>query len=70
MPEHALPLTPSGTRALVATMCRDAAPDVPPHTASTVVDGLDAISRVLLVELLGLTPAEALTVLSELWAVR
>jgi hypothetical protein len=68
--DPALPLTPSGTRALVAAMCRGAMPDVPPHTASTVVDAVDATSRVLLVDVLGLTPTEALTALSQLWRAR
>jgi hypothetical protein len=48
-------------------MIRNAVPDVPPHTASTVVDLLDAVTRSVLVGVLGLTPAEALDVLDYLW---
>jgi hypothetical protein len=70
MQDPANNLTTSGTRALVAVMCRGAVPDLPPHTATVAVDALDAITRTLLVDVLGLSPAEALTVLAELWGVR
>lgn len=63
-------LTPSGTRALVAVICRGAVPYLPPHTATVAVDSLDAVARTLLVDVLGLSPDEALTVLAELWGVR
>jgi hypothetical protein len=62
-----LPLSPSGTRAAAAVMVRAAVPGVPPHTASTVVDLLDLITRTVLVDVLGLSPAEALAVLDYLW---
>ena len=62
-----LPLTPSGTRAAAAVMVRTAVPDVPPHTATTVIDLLDAVTRTVLVGVLGLTPAEALDVCDYLW---
>jgi hypothetical protein len=34
-------------------MIRTAVPDVPPHTASTVVDALDLITRTVLLDVLG-----------------
>jgi hypothetical protein len=45
-------------------------PYLPPHTATVAVDSLDAVARTLLVDVLGLSPDEALTVLAELWGVR
>ena len=48
-------------------MVRSAVPDVPPHTASTVIDLLDAVNRTVLVGVLGLTPGQALDILDYLW---
>lgn len=48
-------------------MVRGALPDVPPHTATVMVDALDALSRALLVDVLGLSPAAALDLLDYLW---
>ena len=70
MQEHDPNLTPSGTRAVAAVMCRAALPDLPAHTATVAVDLLDALTRTLLVGVLGLSPQEALTVLAELWGTR
>lgn len=62
-----IPLTPSGVRALAATMAGGANPTIPPHTVTTVIDALDAVSKTLLVTILDLTPAEALAVQDVLW---
>lgn len=62
-----LPLTPSGVRAAAAVMVRSAIPAIPPHTATTVIDLLDAVTRTVLVEVLGLTPGQALDLLDYLW---
>lgn len=69
MPDQNLPipLTPSGTRAAAAVMVRSAVPQIPAHTASTVIDALDLVTRTLLIDVLGLTPAEALTVADYVW---
>jgi hypothetical protein len=63
-------LTTSGTRAVAAAMAGAAAPGLPPHTYSALVDALDAVSTALLVGTLGLSPMEALAVLDHLWAAR
>lgn len=64
------PLTPSGTRAVAAAMCRAALPDLLPPTATAAVDALDAITGALLVTTLGLSPIEARAVLAYVWAQR
>jgi hypothetical protein len=48
-------------------MVRAAVPAVPPHTASTVIDALDLITRTVLIDVLGLSPVEALDVTDYLW---
>ena len=63
-------LTPSGVRALAATMVRGGVPDLPPYTAAVMIDALDSLTRALLVDALGLSPHEARTVLDHLWAAR
>ena len=67
---YPLPLTPSGVRAAAATMARAAVPAVPPHTASTVVDAVDLVTRTLLIDVLGLSPQEALHIADYLWSLR
>jgi hypothetical protein len=62
-----LPLTPSGVRAVAATMVSAAVPTTPPHTATTMIDAVDLVTRTLLIDVLGLSPAEALAVLDYLW---
>jgi hypothetical protein len=57
-------------RAVAATMCRAAVPGLPPHTASTAVDALDAIVGALLVTTLDLTPTDARSVTGYMWADR
>jgi hypothetical protein len=51
-------------------MCRAAVPGLPPHTASTAVDALDAIVTALLVTTLDLTPNDARSVLAYMWQQR
>jgi hypothetical protein len=51
-------------------MCRAAVPALPPHTATTAVDALDAIVTALLVTTLDLTPNDALSVMGYMWADR
>ena len=69
---HPTPLTPSSARALVAVMIRGTAAgsDLPVATATVAAELLDALSRTLLVDVLGATPIEARTVLDYLWAAR
>ena len=70
MQENALPLTQSGTRAVAAGMVRTAVPATPLDCAAVAVDIVDAVSRVVLVDVLGLDRQEAATVLSTLWGIK
>jgi hypothetical protein len=51
-------------------MTATAVPDLPPHTATVMIDALDALSRALLVQVIGLSPIEALAIQSYLWSAR
>ena len=67
MQENALPLTQSGTRAVAAGMVVTAVPTTPPHSASVALEAVDAVSRAVLVDVLGLSRDESRTVLAVLW---
>jgi hypothetical protein len=45
-------------------------PGLRPHTYTTVVDALDALTAALLVTTLGMTPNQARIVLDYLWTAR
>jgi hypothetical protein len=64
------PLTPSGIRAVAASMAATAVPNLLPHTATVMIDALDALSRALLVQVIGLAPIEAMAIQSYLWSAR
>ena len=70
MQENALPLTQSGTRAIAAGMVRTAVPSTPLDCAAVAVDIVDAVSRVVLVDVLGLDRDESRTVLQVLWGTK
>lgn len=66
MPEHPIPLTPSGRRSLAATMVRSAMPDIHPLVATTAIDAIDTVSGCILA-VLGCTPIESRAILAALW---
>lgn len=65
VPIHPSPLSPSGRRALAATMLGTATA-LPPFAASLLVDALDCVSWVMLATA-GATPIEARQILSAMW---
>ena len=60
------PLSPSGRRALAASMVRGAVPDVHPLVATTVVDLLDTVSECILAGV-GVSPDNSRAILDALW---